>query len=53
MFGYIVLLFLVAVFAIVVVMNVRIVPQAHAYVIERLGGYLKTWSVGIHIKIPL
>ena len=52
MFGYIVLLFLVAVFAVVVVMNVRIVPQAHAYVIERLGGYLKTWSVGIHIKIP-
>lgn len=52
MLGYIVLLFLVAVFAVVVVMNVRIVPQAHSFVIERLGGYLKTWSVGIHIKIP-
>ncbi len=52
MLGYVVLLFLVAVFAVVVVMNVRIVPQAHSFVIERLGGYLKTWSVGIHIKIP-
>ncbi len=32
---------------------VRIVPQAHAYVVERLGGYQATWNVGIHIKIPL
>ncbi len=33
-------------------MNVRIVPQASAYVIERLGGYDTTWGVGIHFKIP-
>ena len=32
--------------------NVRIVPQAYAYVIERLGGYDTTWGVGIHFKIP-
>ncbi|MGN0384019.1 MAG: SPFH domain-containing protein [Eubacterium sp.] len=32
---------------------VSIVPQAHAYVIERLGGYLTTWSVGLHFKIPI
>ncbi len=32
---------------------VRIVPQAYAYVLERFGGYQTTWSVGIHIKIPL
>ncbi|MDD7636099.1 MAG: peptidase, partial [Clostridiales bacterium] len=31
---------------------VKIVPQAHAYIVERLGGYLATWSVGIHIKVP-
>ena len=31
---------------------VRIVPQAHAYVIERLGAYNGTWSVGLHFKIP-
>ena len=32
---------------------VKIVPQAHAYVIERLGGYQSTWGVGIHVKTPL
>lgn len=33
--------------------NVRIVPQAHAYILERLGGYKETWGVGIHFKIPI
>ena len=31
---------------------VKIVPQAHAFVIERLGVYKQTWSVGIHFKVP-
>ena len=31
---------------------VRIVPQAHAYVVERLGAYQGTWAVGIHFKVP-
>ena len=31
---------------------VKIVPQAHAFVIERLGVYKETWSVGLHFKIP-
>lgn len=31
----------------------KVVPQAHAYVIERLGAYKETWQVGLHIKIPL
>ena len=31
---------------------IRIVPQAHAYVVERLGAYQGTWSVGIHVKVP-
>ena len=31
----------------------KIVPQAHAYVIERLGAYHGTWSVGFHIKMPI
>ncbi|MDC7124899.1 MAG: SPFH/Band 7/PHB domain protein [Spirochaetales bacterium] len=38
---------------ILIVRNIRIVPQASAFVLERLGGYQTTWSVGIHIKIPL
>lgn len=33
--------------------NIRIVPQAHAYILERLGGYKETWGVGIHFKIPI
>lgn len=31
---------------------VKIVPQASAFVIERLGGYQDTWSVGLHVKVP-
>ncbi len=31
---------------------IRIVPQAHAFVVERLGAYSDTWSVGLHFKIP-
>lgn len=33
--------------------NIRIVPQAKAYVVERLGAYHATWAVGLHFKIPL
>ena len=35
-----------------VLINIRIVPQAQAYVIERLGAYYKTWETGLHVKIP-
>ena len=37
---------------IVVIANIHIVPQANAYVIERLGSYHTTWHNGIHVKIP-
>lgn len=37
---------------IIAVLNVKIVPQAHAYIIERFGGYQATWGVGLHFKIP-
>ena len=36
----------------ILVSNIHIVPQARAYVIERLGGYHATWGTGIHFKIP-
>ncbi len=36
----------------ILIANIRIVPQAQAYVIERLGTYYATWKNGIHIKIP-
>lgn len=32
--------------------NIRIVPQAHSFVIERLGAFKETWDVGLHIKVP-
>lgn len=42
---------LVALF--LIIRNIRIVPQASACVVERLGAYNKTWSVGLHIKFPI
>ena len=36
----------------VVILNIKIVPQSKAYVIERLGTYSATWQTGLHIKIP-
>lgn len=36
-----------------IVTNIKVVPQAQSYVIERLGAYATTWNVGLHIKIPL
>ena len=44
---------LIIVLLVIAVSCIRIVPQAHAMVIERLGGYLATWGVGIHFKVPL
>jgi len=47
----IILLVVIAIFLIIT--NIRIVPQARAFVVERLGAYHATWQVGLHIKIPL
>ncbi len=38
--------------AVVAIINIKIVPQSKAYVIERLGAYHKTWDTGIHFLIP-
>ncbi len=35
-----------------IIANIRIVPQANAYVIERLGAYKQSWGTGLHVKIP-
>lgn len=53
MMGFLVPAIIVLIVIIVVVRNIRIVPQAHAYVIERLGAYYTTWGTGLHIKIPI
>lgn len=48
---YVVIAFVIVIL-LVLISNVKVVPQAEAYVLERLGGYQATWSVGLHVKIP-
>ena len=48
------LIFILCLIVIVIICStIKIVPQAHAYVIERLGTYQSTWSVGLHMKMPI
>ena len=49
----VVVLVLIAIAIGLLVTNIRIVPQARAYVVERLGAYHGTWQVGLHFKVPL
>ena len=51
-FGFFIL-GLVLLIAVIVALNIKIVPQSRAYVIERLGAYSTTWQTGLHVKIPL
>ncbi len=46
------LIILLVIIAVIVVICVRVVPQAEAYVVERVGSYFETWSNGLHIKLP-
>ena len=50
--GFFVIVLLVVFVLIILASCVKIVPQAHALVIERLGGYQGTWGVGLHFKMP-
>ena len=50
--AFIAVVILLAVVLIILVNCIKIVPQAHAMVVERLGGYLATWGVGLHFKMP-
>ncbi len=43
---------LLVILAIIIIANIRVVAQSQAMVVERLGGYHKTWNVGLHIKAP-
>ena len=38
---------------VIIVRNIRIVAQAHCYVLERLGQYQTTWNAGLHVKMPI
>ncbi len=52
MLGFIVSVLLALFILAVLVSCIKIVPQARAYVVERLGGYQATWGVGVHFKVP-
>jgi len=52
MVGPIILLVLLIVFICVLASCIKIVPQAQAFVVERLGAYQGTWAVGLHVKVP-
>lgn len=51
--GFVTTIIIVLVIILVIAGCIKIVPQAQAFVIERLGGYKETWSVGLHFKMPL
>ncbi|MDD3306409.1 MAG: SPFH/Band 7/PHB domain protein [Acetobacterium sp.] len=53
MVGLIILGVLFIIFIVVIIVNAKIVPQANAYVVERLGAYHTTWETGFHIAIPI
>lgn len=48
-----VLIVLVVLLAALLVSNIKVVPQAYTYVIERLGTYHATWDAGVHITVPI
>lgn len=50
--GVVGIIVLIALVIALLAANIKVVPQAHAFVIERLGAYHATWSTGLHLKIP-
>ena len=51
--GFIIAFFILIIVGLCILVScIKIVPQAYAVVVERLGGYLATWNVGIHFKAP-
>lgn len=47
-----VIIALIGVIFLLIITNIRIVPQSHAFIIERLGTYVATWQTGLHVKLP-
>lgn len=50
--GVIALIVIGIIAILIIVANIKVVPQANAYVIERFGAFFKIWSTGIHVKVP-
>jgi regulator of protease activity HflC (stomatin/prohibitin superfamily) len=53
MLGFALVIIVLIIILVLLASCVRIVPQAQALVVERLGAFLETWSVGVHIKLPI
>ena len=51
--GLVAALIVAIVIILILVSCIKIVPRAEAYIVERLGGYKDTWSVGLHFKVPI
>ena len=49
---FILFIILIIILLIIVTSCIKIVPQEHAYVLERLGTYMDTWPAGLHFKVP-
>ena len=49
--GYLVIILVLVL--IIALSCVKVVPQAHSFIIERLGAYHATWGVGVHFKLPI
>ncbi|MBQ6782184.1 MAG: SPFH/Band 7/PHB domain protein [Treponema sp.] len=47
-----VIIVLIFIAILLIITNIRIVPQSHAFIIERLGTYVSTWQTGLHVKVP-
>ncbi|WP_367567420.1 SPFH domain-containing protein [Lacrimispora sp.] len=52
-FGFAAIVFILVIILMLLASCIKIVPQAQALVVERLGAYMATWSVGVHIKLPI
>ena len=50
--GIVIVMIIVLAVIALIVRNIQIVPQAHAFVVERLGAYHQTWNTGLHLKVP-
>ncbi len=51
--GMVALIALGVILLIIIISSIRVVPQAEAYVVERIGCYQTTWNVGLHLKMPI
>lgn len=50
---FVILVILLAIIIWILASCIKIVPQAHAVIVERLGAYQATWNVGLHFKLPI